>query len=181
MSTMYHLRNYPVTGEWNDSLLGDFIWSNANVGEAVADVMTPLSWSILEHSFKSVSAVPGYNMVGNICGRLYSNTSIVLKILRITGRNIRDFSNELGGGYDQLQKWIEQSDFSLPPTAIFHAAKNLIRIVIKQAKAVKNAGHFILQNPQWCVDMRSRLKTMRRELSSASQTRGSGWMSSITN
>ena len=24
----------PTTGEWNDSLTGDFIWSNTNIGEA---------------------------------------------------------------------------------------------------------------------------------------------------
>lgn len=25
-------------GEWNDSLVGDFLWSNANVSEVVPDV-----------------------------------------------------------------------------------------------------------------------------------------------
>ena len=29
------------TGEWNDSLAGEFLWSNVNVSEAVPDVMTP--------------------------------------------------------------------------------------------------------------------------------------------
>jgi pyruvate,water dikinase len=31
----------PTTGEWNDSLTGDYLWSNTNVSEAVPDVMTP--------------------------------------------------------------------------------------------------------------------------------------------
>ncbi len=31
----------PATEEWNDSLSGDYLWSCANVGEAVPDVMTP--------------------------------------------------------------------------------------------------------------------------------------------
>lgn len=29
--------------EWNATLHGDFLWSNVNFGEAVTDVMTPLS------------------------------------------------------------------------------------------------------------------------------------------
>lgn len=32
----------PRTGEWNDSLSGDFLWSRNNYGEARPDVMTPL-------------------------------------------------------------------------------------------------------------------------------------------
>ncbi len=35
-----------ATGEWNDSLTGEFLWSNVNVSEAVPDVMTPSTWSL---------------------------------------------------------------------------------------------------------------------------------------
>jgi hypothetical protein len=36
----------PITGEWNDSLSGEFLWSNVNLSEAVPDVMTPSTWSL---------------------------------------------------------------------------------------------------------------------------------------
>ena len=36
----------PVTGEWNDSLKGDYCWSSVNFGEAMPDVMTPVTWSL---------------------------------------------------------------------------------------------------------------------------------------
>lgn len=29
------------TFEWNDSLSGDFLWTNTNVGESISDVVTP--------------------------------------------------------------------------------------------------------------------------------------------
>ena len=77
------------TGEWNDSLTGDFIWSNVNVGEAVSDVMTPLTWSIFSHSFGDLTFIPGYNVVGNICGRIYNNVSLTIALLRLSGRNPR--------------------------------------------------------------------------------------------
>ena len=32
----------PVTGQFNDSLTGDYLWSNVNFGAAVTEVMTPL-------------------------------------------------------------------------------------------------------------------------------------------
>ena len=37
----------PVTGEWNDSLKGDYCWSSVNFREAAPDVMTPSTWSLL--------------------------------------------------------------------------------------------------------------------------------------
>ena len=34
--------------QWNDSLAGDYPWSNGNLGEALPDVMTPATWSFVE-------------------------------------------------------------------------------------------------------------------------------------
>lgn len=31
----------PIISEWNDSLTGDYLWSKANLSEAVPNVMTP--------------------------------------------------------------------------------------------------------------------------------------------
>jgi pyruvate,water dikinase len=55
----------PVTGEWNDSLKGDYLWSNVNVSEAVPDVMTPSTWSLwrIYHYDANPIKIPG-NMVG---------------------------------------------------------------------------------------------------------------------
>jgi hypothetical protein len=49
----------PATGEWNDSLTGDYLWSNVNFGEAVTEVMTPLSWTVL-HREHWRSPLPQY-------------------------------------------------------------------------------------------------------------------------
>jgi phosphoenolpyruvate synthase/pyruvate phosphate dikinase len=37
----------PALEEWNNSLSGDSLWTRANVGEAVPDVMTPCTWSLI--------------------------------------------------------------------------------------------------------------------------------------
>lgn len=34
--------------EWNESLGGDYLWTNGNLGEAIPDVMTPCTWSLVQ-------------------------------------------------------------------------------------------------------------------------------------
>ena len=41
MNTHYVPGYNPTTGEWNDSLTNDHLWSSVNTREAVPDVMTP--------------------------------------------------------------------------------------------------------------------------------------------
>jgi len=76
----------PDTYEWNDSLTGDFLWTNTNVGEAFADVFTPLSWSVIRALDEEQAAIPGYYLVsGNICGRAYTNISFLLSVFPTFG------------------------------------------------------------------------------------------------
>lgn len=80
----------PRTGEWNDSLTGDYLWTNSNFGEALPDVMTPLTWSLIQ-AFQAVSlpiTIPGgHPMMGNIGGRFYLNMSLPASIFIVLGMN----------------------------------------------------------------------------------------------
>jgi phosphohistidine swiveling domain-containing protein len=71
----------PATGEWNDSLTGDYLWTSANLGEAFPDVMTPFTWSFVQAYYRANGfrdEVARYPMGGNICGRPYMNLSVGL-------------------------------------------------------------------------------------------------------
>ena len=46
-STFPRLGYNPVTGEWNDSLKGDYCRSSVSYREAAPDVMTPSTWSLI--------------------------------------------------------------------------------------------------------------------------------------
>ena len=151
----------PLTGEWNDSLTGDLIWSNINVGEAVSDVMTPLTWSIFKHSFSDLTFIPGYNVVGNIYGRIYNNISLTIALLRLSGRSPRDFGNELGGGYEQFQDWIAQSKLHIPPKHYPSLVRNLVRFTQKQKKALGQIDAYLAGNARWCRDMKARLQNIK--------------------
>lgn len=151
----------PVTGVWNDSLTGDFIWSNVNVGEAASTVMTPLTWSIFRRSFNDLTFIPGYNVVGNICGRIYNNISVTISVLRLSGRSPRDFGNELGGGYEQFEDWIPQSNLSIRPGQYLPIMRSLFRFTRKQKHAINQVNAFLAGNSKWCRDMRARLDDIK--------------------
>src|SRR5439155_8635592 len=74
-----------LTEEWNDSLICDFLWTNANLGEGVPDVMTPCTWSLMQVLMEKAMAMTtfnGYHLVGNIGGRSYMNLSLLATIAR---------------------------------------------------------------------------------------------------
>lgn len=81
----------PTTGDWNDSLKGDFLWSNVNVSEAVPDVMTPSTWSLwwIYHYGANPFMFPGnFPFCGNICGRPYLNLSLLVSLYKSVGKDI---------------------------------------------------------------------------------------------
>ncbi|MBB4929568.1 pyruvate,water dikinase [Lipingzhangella halophila] len=68
----------PEREVWNDSLTGDYLWTRTNVGEAMPDVMTPITWSLAQLWLRNTwppAALPEPKLVGNICGRWYINIS----------------------------------------------------------------------------------------------------------
>jgi len=69
----------PPAEVWNDSLNGDYLWTSANLGEAVPDVMTPCSWSLIRMFMReamSLESIEGHHLSGNIGGRFYMNLSV---------------------------------------------------------------------------------------------------------
>ncbi|MEV4089063.1 PEP-utilizing enzyme, partial [Nonomuraea fuscirosea] len=88
----------PITGirppleEWNDSLKGDYLWTGGNLGEAIPDVMTPITWSYVRlfiGEAMSAASIPGFDLVGNIGGRFYMNLSVVHSIAGALGMSGR--------------------------------------------------------------------------------------------
>nr|WP_062331535.1 PEP/pyruvate-binding domain-containing protein [Herbidospora sakaeratensis] len=94
----YILQARPITGRrevWNDSLRGDYLWSNGNLGEAIPSVMTPVTWSVIQRFMADAmiaGSFAGHPMCGNIGGRFYLNLSVLLTIGDSLGLNrvIRD-------------------------------------------------------------------------------------------
>ncbi len=77
-----------ASDEWNDSLTGNYLWTNANLGEAVPDVMTPATWSVIQVLVFETAPLPSlgrYRIMGNIAGRFYINLSLLLSLAAVFG------------------------------------------------------------------------------------------------
>jgi rifampicin phosphotransferase len=75
-----------VADVWNDSLNGDYLWTNTNTGEAFDGTLTPLSASTFLNVFRSaMGTLNGAPAVGLIAGRLYLNLSYSLAIYKKMG------------------------------------------------------------------------------------------------
>ena len=79
---------------WNDSYRGDFLWTNTNVGEAIPDVMTPASWSMVQvflSDAMATASIPPYVGYGRIGGHIYLNVSVMKTLSGVIGVNERNF------------------------------------------------------------------------------------------
>jgi pyruvate,water dikinase len=143
----------PKTGEWNDSLVGDYLWSSANTQEANPDVMTPFTWSAIRMGFKEMTMLPGYLPVGNICGRVYNNSSATYTAMLVLsmGMNAFDASSKELYGIDPD----EAGDWNVPVIPIgirdrLAVLGNMFRILGNVRKSRRGIETFIDTNPAWC-------------------------------
>ncbi|MEU1389713.1 MULTISPECIES: PEP/pyruvate-binding domain-containing protein [unclassified Nonomuraea] len=159
------LQARPITGlkpqveEWNDSLKGDYLWTAGNLGEAIPDVMTPATWSFVRifiHEAMSASALPGFDLVGNIGGRFYMNLSVVHSIAAALGMRSRLGAVEQVFG--RLPAGLE-----VPPVRL--SRWEIVRRVLPMAvdlqrrvrRNLKDMPAFLATSRQRCEELRERV------------------------
>ncbi|NJP90073.1 pyruvate, phosphate dikinase [Nonomuraea sp. FMUSA5-5] len=155
----------PITGlkprleEWNDSLKGEYLWTGGNLGEAIPDVMTPITWSyvrIFIQEAMSASALPGLDLVGNIGGRFYMNLSVLHSIAAAMGMKSRL------GVVDQVFGKIPPGlEVPLVPVSrwelIRKAVPMAIRLRRRVARHLKHMRAFLADSPRRCEELRERV------------------------
>jgi len=148
------------TGEWNDSLLGDFLWSNVNVSEAVPDVMTPSTWSLWQMYYRDASPIkfPGdYPFCGNICGRPYLNLSLIVSLYRALGKDMRQ---ELHG--DLIASAPVDLDVPIiafsPLAVIWTVLPGMIKAQRYASQYRQRTMQFITGTPGWCEILRTQIQ-----------------------
>lgn len=145
----------PVTGKWNDSLTGGFLWSNVNVSEAVPDVMTPSTWSLwrIHHYDANPIKMPGrIPFCGNICGRPYLNLSLLASLFRAIGRDVRREmqGDMIGSAPDEMN--IPLIRFS-PITVIVKVLPGMLTAKRDAHQSQKAVSQITATMPQWCEGM----------------------------
>ena len=149
---------YPITGEFNDSLTGDYFWSCVNVGEAVSVVMTPFTWSMMRAGFSELNLLPGHVSVGNIGGRLYQNTTVMVSVLHALGKDFKAMAKEMGGTRDEYLETMDQYLLPIPGVNLVSILPNAVRARRKEKKGLQNLAVFLAESPGWCRTMRQRIQ-----------------------
>jgi rifampicin phosphotransferase len=155
----------PITGlkrqveDWNDSLKGDYLWTAGNLGEAIPDVMTPITWSFVRLFIReamSTSAQPGFDLVGNIGGRFYMNLSPIytpVAALRVKSllNAIENIFGKIPPGLDvpkvKLWRW----------NNVKYALPTAIRVRRQARTNLKGMTAFLTTARQRCEGLRTRV------------------------
>ena len=156
----------PVAGEvpgeqWNDSLAGDYLWTNGNLGEALPDVMTPATWSYLELFMSRMifpPSVPGYRGYGRIGGRFYANVSMSMSLQALVGISRRRFVALFSPVLGRLPPLGEIPRARLPR---WKASRLMVPATFASLRRVNASGKRL---PQFLADAPGRCDRLRAEI-----------------
>ena len=148
-----------VSNLWNESLNGEYLWSNVNFGEAVTEVMTPLSWTVLKLIFGQWVFHPAHDTVGNIGGRPYLNISLFASVSHALGQSRQALLETLEGTlYMHLPEGIEIPIFPIAKGALPAIVLAFVRTRIREWRGVKNLPAYLASNPARCSRLRQRIQ-----------------------
>jgi pyruvate,water dikinase len=152
----------PEAGEWNDSLAGDYLWSRANYGEAVPDVMTPCTWSLvrifIDNADPSVPSL-GLRHFGNIGGRLYVNLSEAASIAAAFGVSPRRFARMVEVGFGRVPEGIGIPIVRLPLRRVLVKALPVaVRTLSRMRANLKRMPTFLAGAPSRCDALKAGIK-----------------------
>ena len=149
-----------TTGDWNDSLTGDYLWSRNNFGEARPDVMSPFTYSLSEKVWSEISFLPGYHLSGNICGRYYANVSVAISMSMAMGKSKDAALAMMKGLLGNVPEGLEIPLVPLPRSTMLLALPRMIRLGMKEKAGGKRIPEFLATNPARCKALRKRIQVM---------------------
>ena len=155
----------PSTGpdeQWNDSLAGDYLWSNGNLGEALPDVMTPATWSFVELLMSRMAfppSLPGYRGYGRIGGRFYANVSMSISLEALIGISPRRFAALFS---PVLGKLPPTEEIPRPRLPRWKATRLMVPATVAMIRRVnasqKRLPEFVTDAPGRCDQLRAEIK-----------------------
>ena len=161
-----YLQSRPITaGSREARSSGPSVWTNANVGEALPGVATPMTWSIIrsfsrrgfEKAFGAMGlSVPrDYELVSSLRGRIYLNLSQFASIIsQIPFVKIADLAQVAGAGEaEEVEKWGYQKRSKLGFLA--RLPLTMSRMAVSQATAPVRAR-------RWQNQFGRQLETFRK-------------------
>ena len=153
----------PGSGEqWNDTLDGDYLWTNGNLGEALPDVMTPVTWSFMQLLMTRMSfppGLPGYRGYGQIGGRFYANVSMSISLEALVGISPRRLVALVG---PVLGKLPPIEEIPRPRLPRWKVTRLMLPATIALARRItasqKRMSEFLADAPSRCDHLRAEIE-----------------------
>jgi rifampicin phosphotransferase len=145
--------------EWNDTLDGDYLWTNGNLGEAIPDVMTPATWSFIELFMTRAINPPhvgDYHGYGRVAGRFYTNFSMSVALSALAGLPKKRFLALTEPVFGKLPPGVEVPRVRLPRFKIIRMTVPLGFANMRRLnKARKGLENFVAAAPDRCDALRA--------------------------
>ncbi len=148
---------------WNDSLTLDCLWTRGNVGEAIPDVVTPCTRSLLDIVFDDMMPtlfIGGYSPIGYIGGRLYMNLSLMMTLFATIGAKRERLFETIGDIFGRVP-----DDLEIPvlPLSRWTILRTLLPATLRNRRRirenVKKFPAFLKTAPARCEDLLARVQT----------------------
>lgn len=154
----------PKSGEWNDTLKGNFLWSANNLIEACPEILSPFSASLrpyLEKMGGPALTVKSYPLNGIIGGRFYSNLSVQISAFLplFKGDARRAYKQmALAGWWGEIPEGMEIPTIPLSKKEWFSdVLPVLIRTNAQFKKYRKLAAEYIARSPEKCAALKVKI------------------------
>ncbi len=148
----------PVMAGWNDSLAHDLLWSRVNFGEALSDVMTPLTWTLAQKYVSQMSLGPHHPFGGNIGGRFYTNLSLTIALSTITGKNVQQALANWKPLIGRVPEEIKIRPLALfTPSTLLTVTHALVKMVLNLQRATWQIQTYLATTSHWCREMTERI------------------------
>ena len=146
-----------ATGEHNDSLRGDYVWSSQMLGEMIPTVMTPATWSVWQIAMDQMR-LTGVPTVGNICGRVYTNLSLMYSLL-LKFRKPQDALDMIEERVGRLPEGVEIPVHPISWGALIMGVLPLmIRVNLKRGGLKKRIPQLIAETPERTKELISKIE-----------------------
>jgi rifampicin phosphotransferase len=146
---------------WNDSRSGDFLWTNTNVGEAIPDVMTPATWSIVQvflTDAMATASIPPYVGYGRIGGRIYLNVSVMMTLSAAVGVSETRYRSLTSEVFGKLPDALEIPPVKAHRRDIIRAVLPMALHVLREARRdVKLLAAYLAAHPALCDRRRAEI------------------------
>ncbi len=122
---------------WNDSLTVDCLWTRGNAGEAVPDVVTPCSRSLLRFVFDDMMPtlfIGGYSPIGYIGGRLYMNLSVMMTMFAVVGGSRKRLFETIGDIFGRVPDDLE---IPLLPVSRWSVLRTVLPAVLRNRRRIR--------------------------------------------